>query len=53
MSFDIPELFGYHGNELRFYDELWGGKNEWRNLGLLSLWDLWEYATHPARGAGP
>src|SRR5438876_3301298 len=34
MAFDIPDLFGYHGNELRYYDELWGGKNEWRNLGV-------------------
>jgi hypothetical protein len=52
MSFDIPELFGYHGNELRFYDELWGGKNEWRNLGVLPLWDLWgvRYAILPAGG---
>jgi len=52
MSFDIPELFGYHGNELRFYDELWGGKNDWRNLGVLPLWDLWgvRYAVLPAGG---
>ena len=50
MSFDIPELFGYHGNELRYYDELWGGKNEWKHLGVLSLWDLWavRYAILPA-----
>jgi len=50
MSFDIPELFGYHGNELRYYDELWGGKNESRNLGVLPLWDLWavRYAILPA-----
>jgi hypothetical protein len=52
MAFDIPELFGYHGNELRYYDELWGGKNEWRNLGVLSLWDLWavRYVILPAGG---
>src|SRR5881398_3388765 len=52
MAFDIPELFGYHGNELRYYDDLWGGKNEWRNLGVLSLWDLWavRYAILPAGG---
>src|SRR5260370_4950328 len=52
MSFDIPELCGYHGNELRFYDELWGGKNETRNLGVLPLWDLWgvRYAILPAEG---
>jgi len=50
MAFDIPEVFGYHGNELRYYDDLWGGKNEWRNLGVLSLWDVWavRYAILPA-----
>jgi len=41
MTFDIPQTFGYHGNELRYYDEVWGGQDEWRNLGVLSLWDLW------------
>ena len=41
MTFDIPQAFGYHGNELRYYDELWGGQDEWRHLGVLSLWDLW------------
>ncbi len=40
MAFDIPQLLGYHGNELRYYDELLGGKGEWRNLGFLKLWDL-------------
>jgi hypothetical protein len=52
MGFDIPEVFGYHGNELRYYDELWGGKNEWKHLGVLSLWDLWavRYAVLPAGG---
>ena len=52
MAFDVPELFGYHGNELRYYDELWGGKNEWRNLGVLPLWDLWavRYAILPVGG---
>ncbi len=50
MAFDVPEVFGYHGNELRYYDELWGGKNEWKYLGVLSLWDLWavRYAVLPA-----
>jgi hypothetical protein len=50
MAFDVPEVFGYHGNELRYYDELWGGKNEWKHLGVLSLWDLWavRYAVLPA-----
>jgi hypothetical protein len=50
MAFDIPDVFGYHGNELRYYDDLWGGKNEWRNFGVLPLWDLWavRYAILPA-----
>jgi hypothetical protein len=50
MAFDVPEVFGYHGNELRYYDELWGGQDEWKYLGVLSLWDLWavRYAVLPA-----
>jgi hypothetical protein len=52
MAFDIPQVLGYHGNELRFYDELLGGKNEWRNLRSLKLWDLLavRYAIFPAGG---
>ncbi|PYO28210.1 MAG: hypothetical protein DMD73_06485, partial [Gemmatimonadetes bacterium] len=52
MAFDIPELFGYHGNELRYYDDLWDRENGWRNLGVLPLWDLWavRYAILPAGG---
>lgn len=30
MSYEIPSVLGYHGNELRFYDELMGGKNVWQ-----------------------
>ena len=50
MAFDVPEAFGYHGNELRYYDDQWGGQDEWKNLGVLSLWDLWavRYAVFPA-----
>lgn len=50
MAFDVPETFGYHGNELRYYDELWGGQDEWKHVGVLSLWDLWavRYAVFPA-----
>ena len=40
MAFDIPEVLGYHGNELHAYDQLLGGKNEWRYLGSPRLWDL-------------
>ena len=39
-TFDVPQVLGYHGNELRYYDDLLGGKNEWRHLGALQLWDL-------------
>lgn len=31
MGRKVPTLFGYHGNELRDFDELLGGKNLWLN----------------------
>jgi hypothetical protein len=37
MAHDIQTMLGYHGNEVRFYDELMGGKNEWRNAGSPNL----------------
>jgi hypothetical protein len=40
MGHDIPQLLGYHGNELNYFDETMGGKNAWKNqvnLGLLQL----------------
>jgi hypothetical protein len=41
MGLDIPQVLGYHGNELRFYDDLLGGKNVWANLNAgPPLWDL-------------
>ena len=41
MSYDVPQALGYHGNELRYYDDLLGGKNQWRYLyGSGQLWDL-------------
>ena len=40
MAHGIQQVFGYHGNEVRFYDELWGGKNIWSNVGNPNLWDL-------------
>lgn len=40
MAHHIPTMLGYHGNELRWYDELLGGKNQWQNLGNPILWDL-------------
>ena len=51
-TFDVPQVLGYHGNEVRYYDELLGGKGEWKNLGFLPLWDLLavRYAITPAEG---
>jgi hypothetical protein len=40
MGRGVPQLLGYHGNELRRFDELFGGKNEWINQTNLALWDL-------------
>ncbi|HEU5169687.1 MAG TPA: hypothetical protein VFU46_04065 [Gemmatimonadales bacterium] len=40
MAHRIPSVLGYHGNEIRFYDELLGGKNVWANLGSQNLLDL-------------
>jgi len=41
MAFGIPQVVGYQGSELRYYDDLLGGRNEWRYL-LTStrLWHL-------------
>ena len=40
MSQHIRSVLGYHGNELQRYDELLGGKNEWRNIGSANLLKL-------------
>ena len=40
MAFDIPQVLGHHGNELRYYDDLLGGKNQWTSLRFVHLWDL-------------
>lgn len=32
MAFGIPQAIGYQGSELRYYDDLLGGRNEWRNM---------------------
>lgn len=32
MAYRIPDALGYHGNELRAYDELGGKDQGWRNL---------------------
>jgi hypothetical protein len=40
MASQVQTVLGYHGVEVRFYDDLLGGKNEWRNLGNPNLHDL-------------
>lgn len=56
MTWDIPQVFGYHGNEIGFYDQLWGGKNIWANVERPTLWDLyavgWLIVPQPARVGG-
>jgi hypothetical protein len=37
---DVQQVLGYHGNEVRFYDELLGGKNVWKNVGNPAVLDL-------------
>ena len=41
MAHAVPTAFGYHGNEVRYYDEVWGGKNVYQNLQSWNLWQLW------------
>jgi len=47
MAYGIPQILGYHGNELHAFDELMGGRNVWRNLGRglpgsrPKIWDLY------------
>jgi hypothetical protein len=41
MAPGIPQVLGYQGNELRYYDDLLGGRNEWRYLvASTRLWQL-------------
>ena len=40
MAHRIMTMLGYHGFEIRYYDELLGGKNQWRNAGSPNLHDL-------------
>jgi hypothetical protein len=40
MAHDIEAVLGYHGQEIRFYDELLGGKGQWRSVGNPNLIDL-------------
>ena len=39
MAHGIPQVLGYQGQELRYYDDLLGGRNEWRLL--LQSTQLW------------
>ena len=41
MGHKVPTVFGYHGMESRFYDDVWGGKNIWVNQLSPSLHALW------------
>jgi len=52
MAYDIPQLLGYHGNELHDFDVLLGGRNQWRNLGRPRIWDLYavRFVLLPAQG---
>ena len=40
MGVGVPQLLGYHGNELRNFDEVLGGKNIWENQVNLALLQL-------------
>jgi hypothetical protein len=40
MNHRVPQVFGYHGQELRYYDELWGGKGAYTQQVNPNLWDL-------------
>ena len=53
MAFGIPQLLGHHGNELHRFDELMGGKNQWRNLSprILDLFAV-RYVIAPAGPRG-
>ena len=41
MGRRVQNVFGYHGNEVRYYDDVWGGKNVYANLTSGALWSLW------------
>lgn len=40
MAYRIPTLLGYHGNELRTFDDLLGGKNDWPHQVSPAMWQL-------------
>ncbi|HET9065821.1 MAG TPA: hypothetical protein VFN22_08410 [Gemmatimonadales bacterium] len=41
MAHAVPAVFGYHGMESRFYDDLFGGKGAWVHQLSPSLQALW------------
>jgi hypothetical protein len=41
MAREIPQLFGYHGNEIRYFDELLGGKENWEHQVSPNILDLY------------
>ncbi len=41
LAWGVPTLLGYHGNEIRYFDDLLGEKNLWRNQINPNLWDLY------------
>ncbi len=40
MGMRIPNVLGHHGNQLHFYNELLGGKNQWTNVASPQVLDL-------------
>ncbi|HWC73250.1 MAG TPA: YfhO family protein, partial [Gemmatimonadales bacterium] len=54
MALDVPQVLGQHGLELRYFDEVLGGRIELRNLGNLHLWEMlavrWVLAPAQAQG---
>ncbi len=40
MAANIPVLFGYHGNEIRYFDDLLGGKIVWERQLSPAMWNL-------------
>lgn len=58
MAHGIRQVMGYHGNELRRYQDLMGGDAEARNLGNPNFWQLanvrflyGDFASAPIEGA--
>ena len=54
MSMNVPQLLGEHGLELRYFDDVMGGHNTWRNLGNPHLWDMFavRWVITPSRVQG-